>query len=251
MKEADYRKKIVTIGHVWFADHLYETKTDIAMFHGMNDSCLILGLGKYQNISKQSTLISDLSQDDATLWNVIKKNTKYEIRRAEKEGVTAKYYLGEELPEEMMVSFEQTYNQMYSSKGMSTVFNRELVGEYCKKSMIAFSIASYQDEPLVFHSYIFDDLHCRFYYSCSPFRDEKDMATLIGRMNRYLHWMDFKYFKGMGIREYDWGGINSIDEPNSIAQFKMAFGGTPVDRYNYIVGNSVKGRIAFLLKYRK
>ena len=32
----------------------------------------------------------------------------------------------------------------------------------------------------------------------------------------------------MGVKEYDWGGIASCDEPNGIDRFKMPFGG----RYN-------------------
>ncbi|WP_242886157.1 hypothetical protein [Faecalibacterium sp. BCRC 81149] len=34
--------------------------------------------------------------------------------------------------------------------------------------------------------------------------------------------------KEMGVKEYDWGGIASCDEPNGIDRFKMPFGG----RYN-------------------
>lgn len=251
MMEAVYRKSGLKISHVWFANNLIRTKSDVTLFHGMESpSQKINQGGYYEKVSRQSTLITDLSSDIEALWSSIKKNTRYEIRRAEKEGVTVRFYMGEELPNELMDSFERVYNQMYSSKGLISVFNRKLVNEYCEKGMIAFSIASFQDEPLVFHSYIYDESNCRFFYSCSPFRDEKEMASLIGRMNRFLHWEDFKFFKEHGIVEYDWGGINSIEEPNSIAQFKMAFGGAPIDRYNYIIANTIKGKIAYLIKYR-
>ena len=51
------------------------------------------------------------------------------------------------------------------------------------------------------------------------------------------------HFKTRGIEEYDWGGINSIDEHNDIARFKYAFGGEAIYRYNYTVANGLIGKI--------
>ena len=50
------------------------------------------------------------------------------------------------------------------------------------------------------------------------------------------------YFKEKGISEYDWGGINDLDQPNDIAKFKMSFGGVPVKYYNYLVSNTLLGK---------
>lgn len=216
------------------------------MIHGVGDSNH--SINDFCKIHEQPTLISDLSLTEDELLKRIKKNTKYEIRRAEKEGIVVNFYGASEITPDLLGQFKENYESMYASKGMKRSFNMDLVKAYIEKDMIYFSIAYYNEEPLVFHSYIVDSYHVRFFYSCSPFRSEPDIANLIGRMNRYLHWQDFMQFKKMGIVEYDWGGINSIDEPNSIAQFKFAFGGHPVIRYNYIIGRGLIGKL--LVKYK-
>ncbi len=86
------------------------------------------------------------------------------------------------------------------------------------KEMIHFSIAFYNEIPLVFHSYIIDDSHVRFFYSCSSFRQEREMSSIIGRMNRLLHWENMLFFKHKGICEYDWGRVSTVSKIQMILQ---------------------------------
>lgn len=204
----------------------------------------------------QHTLITDLTEDEESIYKKIRKNYRYEIRRVEKENVQLKFYSAKEMSEkkELMSSFATTYNQMYASKGINAKFNTPLVKEYMQKDAICFTIAYYNGEPLVFHSYIVDKHNARFFYSASPFREKKDVATIIGQMNKALHWFDIKTFRNMGIAQYDWGGIANPEEPNGIDQFKMGFGGKEKDYYNTIQGITFIGKIAVMmtkLKSRK
>ncbi len=247
MKSIIYKKHGISISHVWFSDKIEKQKSHLSIFHGMKSDDIPIDFSNSFKITPQSTLITDLSLTQDELWSKIKKNTRYEIRRAEKEGIEIKYYLGKETPRDILLSFEKVYNQMYKSKGKKTTFNKKIVEQYMKNEMIAFSIALYESEPLVFHSYIYDEDHTRFFYSCSPFRDEPEMANLIGRMNRLLHWNDFLWFKNMGVTEYDWGGINSDTNPDNIAKFKMSFGGVSTEKFNYSIGDSILGKLICII----
>ena len=157
----------------------------------------------------QHTLITDLTEEEESIYKRIRKNYRYEIRYIEKEDVQLQLYTASDMNKnrELFSKFIVTYNQMYSSNGMNVRFNRPLVEEYMKNNAICFSIGFYKGEPLVFHSYIIDEYNVRFFYSASPFREKKEMSTIIGQMNKALHWFDIKSFRKMGISQYDWGGI--------------------------------------------
>lgn len=242
MKSAIYRKYgLITIEHIWFADKIKKGNADISFYHEMEK--------KYtpdhdNQIKKRAfnTAVTDLTKDEEELWSLIKKNTKYEIRRSERESIEVNSYMGHEMPDELMMAFEKTYNEMYISKHMKHTFNKKLLKSYADNDMIYYTIASAFGEPLVFHSYITDGANARFYYSCSSFREKREIAALIGRMNRYLHWRDLLELKGLGIGQYDWGGISNKTNPNSIDTFKLAFGGELKDAINYIIPNTLKGR---------
>lgn len=252
MIEAASRKLGISFSHIWFADELQKRKTDISIFYGMSSPSLKINGERvyWQRSSKFSTLVTDLNQPEEEIWAALKKKTKYETKRAERDGVIVRYYSGHEIPEQLFTSFENTYNQMFSSKGMSHDLNRQLVKKFCDQGMIEFSIAFFNDEPLVYHSYIIDKRHTILLYSCSNYRDKKDtdLTSIIGRMNRNLHWSDIKFFKEKGVREYDWGGVDSINTPG-ITSFKMEFGGEPVVRYNYTIANTIVGKAACLIKF--
>lgn len=243
MKSAKYKKHgIINIEHTWFAENITSGAADVCFFHEIQKTN-VPDDKRYIKEREYNTAITDLTKTEEELWNLIKKNTRYEIRRAGKEGIKEISFLADELPDDMLVAFEKTYNNMYISKGMKNTFNKELVKSYMKSAMIWFSIALFEEEPLVFHSYIVDSIHARFFYSCSPFREQKEIATRIGMMNRYLHWSDMMQLKQMGVEKYDWGGISNFDMPNSIDRFKLSFGGERKMFYNYIVANTRLGKM--------
>lgn len=252
MVYADYKKWKITIGHLWFSTKfpVNEKKPSILYQHGCEEN--LKGFGIKSSI--QHTLITDLTVSEEDLYKKIRKNYRYEIRRAEKEGVELHYYSADEMKNkpELLNSFARTYNQMYADKNMSVSFNRKLIEAYMHKNGICFTVGFYQNEPLVFHSYIKDENHVRFFYSASPFRAQKELSNVIARMNKALHWHDLKKFKEMGIQLYDWGGIANPEQPNGIDEFKMGFGGAQKDYYNIIRGMNILTNLAmFVYKFRK
>lgn len=239
MVTCKYYKKGISINHVWFS----EKKGDIELknafinfVHGVPQN-FILNNGL---VRCQYSLITNLTESKEKLYQNIRKNFRYEIRRTNKENVTMRVFSAEDMMQksDLLQVFANTYNQMYADKGMKDTFNMPLVNAYIRNKSILFTIAYYEQEPLVFHSYIVDGLQCRFFYSTSPFRAEKELANEIGRMNKALHWHDLIWFKEHGFKKYDWGGINNPEVPNGIDNFKFGFGGELVLYNNIICGKN-------------
>lgn len=212
MVQYAYKKYFLTIRHGWFVDDyeqiLKEKKSDILICHGVDEE----NIRHFDVFSKQATLITDLTEDLDPIFSKFNKNYRYEIRRAEKENVEYKVYVADEMlkSKDIFEKFISTYNQMYKSKGMKTVFNTRQILSCIAVGCIVFTVAFHSGAPLVFHSYIFDKNNVRFYYSASPFRVQKEDSALIARMNKGLHWHDICLFKKSGISRYDWGGYKCL-----------------------------------------
>lgn len=249
MVKNTYIRKMMKIQNVWFADcQMIDTieneakgeDVDVLNLHGVHmDS-------HPEGWTEQYTFVTDLTLSEDDLLSQIRKNFKYEIRRNEKEAVSFKDYLNEDVLSEpsLLDIFEETYNQMYQDKGMSSTFNRKLMESYLREGQMIVTIGFFEDVPYVFHSYIYNSKNTRFFYSTSSFRHEKELAAVIGRMNKGLHWHDLLLFKRMGLSVYDWGGISCREATNGIDQFKAGFGGDLDCYYNKSIGISIKGKLA-------
>lgn len=203
--------------------------------------------GKNIQCHVQCSFINNLCDETENIWKGLTKTLRYEIKRSEKEAVRVEFINSVNLLENgntVLHDFSVMYRNMYLSKGMHAHIGMgELMG-YAKSGNLIVSVAYIDETPAVYHSYVFDETHCRLLHSCSLFREEeKEMQNAIGRANKYLHWRDILFFKEMGIIQYDWGGVSSFDNMNGIDTFKMAFGGEAVTYYNIHIACSMKQRI--------
>lgn len=254
MMTCNYSKRGIKINHVWFAKEIGDIKKGsaaITFAHGL-PQCQTAG---FCMIQEQYSLMTNLWEEEEELFKKIRKNFRYEIRRIEKEAITIRVFSSKEMEKEnaLLHSFADTYNQMYADKGIKATFNLPLINAYIKNNALLFTVAYYNQEPLVFHSYIIDGHQCRFFYSTSPFRAEKELANEIGRMNKALHWHDILWFKKNGYDIYDWGGITNPIEPDGIDNFKLGFGGKLVTYYNIVYGKNifVNGLLSVYGKFKK
>ena len=239
--------RFCTTEHVWF-ENVNEiprnTKSDVLIIHA-NNSIIDEELS-----SKQLSLISDLSSSLDELQ--ISKTVKNEINRSQRDGVSARMFDSFECSSNdiIMDQFKKTYHEMYESKDIQGRWlNDKEISSYINSNAFLLTVAYIDDEPSVFHSYVFDSFNARLLHSCSAFRTtEKEFRNAIGRANKYLHWQDFMFLKSKGIIKYDWGGIASIDNPNGIDKFKLAFGGTPVEYYNITKNNTLRSKMVKMLK---
>lgn len=235
MREFLVKNKHFTTKHIWFAtlDENIQSDCDRLLVHGFPEERKMIGKNPCTCVP-QETLFSDLTRTEEELWALTTKTVRNEINRSKRENVQVAIYSGKDISDELLRDFNKMYHEMYEEKeiyGHYLPINE--LKEYAAKDALVITTAEMDGNVVVYHSYIKDKEHSRFLHSCSEFR-VADNATrnAIGRANKYLHWNDWLWFKEMGIREYDWGGISSYDTPNGIDKFKKSFGGDYRKYYN-------------------
>ncbi len=188
------------------------------------------------------TLVSDLREDEETILSHYTKNCRYEVRRAPREGVVCSYRCGREITEQDTITFTDFFEQFWASKGVSYREKgkcRAMIRQYAAAGAFAITTASIGDQILVYHTYIVGGKWVRLYQSASQFRAGGSVTTnVIGFANRYLHYQDMLFFKGLGKERYDWGGAGTGEDVESITRFKESFGG---ERATYYNGGEVRG----------
>ena len=176
------------------------------------------------------TFVVDLTQNIDDIFSNIKKNTKYEIKRASRDGIKFELHNSIEY-------FVDYYNKFASTKNLSAL-NIDNI-EVFKENILVTKATNEDGEIYVMHSYIYDKeiKNVRLFHSASFYEsDDKKIRNLIGMANRFLHFEDMKYFKENGFEIYDFGGYayNTIDKHlQNINDFKAAFGGVSTQQSNY------------------
>jgi hypothetical protein len=150
------------------------------------------------------------------------KNVRYEIRRADGEGLAWETGVG-------LASFAEYHDAFARDKGFHGVGPARL--ESFGHALVL-TRALKDGRTLSQHAYVVDreEGRARFLYSSSG-RFEGSDTALVGRANRWCHWQDMLHLRGLGIRTYDLGGIaEGVDDPAllGINDFKQRFGGKTV-----------------------
>lgn len=253
MVDFTFNRKIFKIREMAFTSikNINPKKCDVIYLHS-SDSEDLSG-NKRVLAQMQYTLVNDLDIQTDELTANIKKNCRYEIRRAEKEGAKVTVY--DEYNTDIINSFEKTYNTMFVTKGLSLVFNRNLVTVGLHVGQLIITCCEIETYPndVVYHAYLVDGKTVVLMYSASPLWDnnDKEKANCIGRMNKYLHYKDMEYFKNSGYSTYEWGGIGDPENPGGIDKFKAEFGGSVKKYCNYLIPKSLFGQLyVYLVKRR-
>ncbi len=235
---------------IWFEVPKELPKCDYVLLYGVAET----DIGKINKISSkvaQSTLCTDLAEDENVIFSKFSSTVRNEINRSEKDGVKTIIFESSELKQnrETVEAFSEMYSAMYKEKGMKESLNINELNSYIENGDLLLTAVYTDNTPLIFHSYIKNGQNARLLHSCSEFRvSDKGMRNFIGRANKYLHWTDMLYLKSEGVTNYDWGGIHSFEEPNGIDKFKMAFGGERKEYYNLWVYKSLKAKIYNFIK---
>ncbi len=167
------------------------------------------------------TQLIDLTKSEELLLQSMKKNTCYEIRRADKDGVAF-------TEETDLEKFRKFYNLFAHIKSLPALHAHHLASI---GSALRVTRAEIAHETLVMHAYLADpeSSRARLFLSASAIGGSD--KSLCGRANRGLHWYDMKFFKIRDYAVYDMGGIamgNGNDSTRGIDHFKTGFGGTTV-----------------------
>jgi hypothetical protein len=241
-----YSRGPLRLAQLWFDESLESKGVDIVTY-----------LQREEPISggtslPKHTIIVDLTLETAVLLANIKKDTRYDIRRAEtRDGL--RYKICREPSAEALSAFCCFYNAFADHKRLHRVSELELSRMRTQRGLQLSTVLDAQGQPLVWHSYGCVRGRARLLQSASHFRlaASSETRNLLARANRYLHWRDMLHFKAEGYHTYDLGGWycgSSDRELLQINKFKEEFGGRVVLNYNCEVGLTLVGKAALRLR---
>ena len=242
-----------SISEIWYNRNIIPSKkTDILFFKFVDKI-----LDKAWFIENLFTLEINLSQSEDTIFSFIRKNTKYEIKRAlTKDNIKCETFLFFDKKDLNKVNqYLDFYNKFADSKNRSHLSFSD-VEQFYNTDTLCIRQATTEDnsEILCMHAYLLADGRSRLLQSSSHFRDfdNPDFRNLNARANRLLHWDDIQYFKNLGISCYDFGGWyggTELKEQILINQFKESFGGIKKQEYSYIIPVTIKGYFYILIRF--
>jgi len=199
------------------------------------------------------TIILDLNLDAGQLHSRFKRDTRYDIRRAEGQD-QLDYDCRNGGDEGVFRQFCDYYDAFAIQKAQPKV-NRTWLALLADEDALALSrVSDSTGETLVWHAYHRSPHRVTLFYSASLFRKFASSAqrNKVGRANRYHHWQDMQRFKGEGISVYDLGGWYPGDrdlERLRINKFKEEFGGEIVK--NFICERALTTRAKLFLGARR
>lgn len=198
------------------------------------------------------TQVIDLTADRDKLFTTMSSNTRYKIKRAEREGLVPSVIKNPSIDD--LSRFANFFNAFARHKDLPPCNIKKMRALNGANGILLASISNQNGELLCSHAYVKDDeaSRLRLLYSASHYRAAADSSerNLIGRANRLLHWHEISTFKDLGFKDYDLGGIpidDSDPEKNAIARFKKEFGGTEVTEYSGFIPGTPLGRLALAI----
>lgn len=239
--ESKGKRKLISAFIYFMENEIPNTDADIINY--MAVASVPDKLKKSISIESQRTLVSDLKETENVLFSKIQPRMRSAIRKADKENIKYRYFNYDKIDDDVIQKISNVYCKMYKSKGMDVDSPEMSIRDRIDAKAILITEAYVSDISLVYHAYVYDEKHTRLLYSCSDFRNEQDIEILIGLANKSLHWHDMKMFKEQGVEMYDWGGVNSFDEPNGIDVFKMKFGADRKIFYNIIQNKTLLAKL--------
>jgi hypothetical protein len=166
---------------------------------------------------------------DAVLNGMKGKSCRREIRHAEKMLGRVAIEIGSEKANH---DFLTVYNNFTRAKGLPELHVRWIQenSAHCETFVL------YLDgEALCSHLLLRDPETSivRPLYSGSRRLESPQHAAACGALNRYLHWQEMQRYYTQGFMYFDFGGVSHLGE--SIARFKLSFGGTVLPQYFYLL----------------
>ncbi len=172
------------------------------------------------SIQPRESLILDISRSETELMTAMHPKTRYNIKRAEKHGVVATLFQGDERNARFAV-FWDLLSATAKRDGFrihAENYYRKLLALRAGDFQTFLAIAFLNEKPL---AAIIIGLHgdrAIYLHGASSSDERNVMAPYL------LHWAAIGEMKKRGVREYDWWGIDEKRWPG-ITRFKRGFGG--------------------------
>lgn len=230
----DRKILLYNIKEVHFSDYPHDIEgCDFLKFHYCKKKVNAKGF----SCQKEITSIIDLTQDLDKIWQDFdKKNVKYQIKRAQKDGI--KIHINENYSQ-----FFKMYRSFIQKKGIKSIFDVFGVGSITFESMKKYGTlftAGYDGEIINGTLYLIDNSNMRSWIGASKrLEADKKKASKVGIADRLMDWEAMQYAKEKGVKEFDLGGLWSEEEAEKdenkkgINSYKLRYGGKIVTKYSY------------------
>jgi hypothetical protein len=242
-----YQKKLLRIAEYWNGEEPEAVRVDLLRCFQQAQPLAGMICRPFH------TILIDLKCELPDLFSQMKRDTRYEIRRAgNQDQLTCEWYNARD--PQAFESFCDYYDDFAEGKGQPGL-NRSWLSLLARAGALTVSrVCNGTDEPLVWHVYHCSSERATLLYSASLFRkfDTSAIRNRIGRANRFHHWQDMQHFKARDIEVYDLGGWYEGDsdvERLRINHFKEEFGGEIVK--NYICERALTVRAKLFLRARR
>ena len=235
-----YRKARLRVAEFFFDERETPAEADIVRYQFRTQP--IAGCRSHDFHS----LCLDLSRGADALFAAMRKETRYEIRRASREGLAHEFAPRPDA--DWMAAFYDFYDCFADSRRLLRV-NRTRVEALAGQGMFSLSRISAGDgRVLVWHAYLRSGGRACLMHSASFFRaGDNGEAALVSRANRFHHWADIERFRSEGLAIYDFGGWYAGHEDAGklrVNRFKESFGGEAVHEYSADRANTWRGAAA-------
>lgn len=180
-----------------------------------------------------TTMCIDLCRSTDALWSDVRKSTRKTIRRVERQAEDIRIAHNEPKAD---MDFLEVYNSFVRLSGHAKPMSRvrfEELREFTDRFVVY-----YAGQPVVAHILLNDSKsgRVRGLYLASRRLEDPGQGRLYADLSRYLRWYEIEYYKQLGARSYDLGGIR-LD--GSQAAFKQSFGGDVVVEYDHMYAGAV------------
>jgi len=169
--------------------------------------------------------------DNESMLAAMHQKTRYNIRQAEKAGVSIRFDQSEEAVTALLGLLEQTSERANIRLHPSTYYPtmlRELGGAVGESGRlrVEVALAEYHGQPVAGALLAWWGTTCIYLHGGSNYEQRSLMAPHL------LHWTAMQRARDAGCATYDMGGVAPEDEPNhawaGISRFKRGFGGQTI-----------------------
>jgi hypothetical protein len=185
------------------------------------------GLPPPTHSERVRTMFIDLSGDRNELWRKLKKGCRYDIRRAESDGVLCDVTCAPSTAD--LRDFVAEANDLYARKRIK-VLPLEFYLRAAARGELLFSRAHREGQTLSAHVHLIRGEIALLLSSISLLHGRSPaQRQCAGRANRLNHWRDMLALKEMGCAMLDLGtyaetGAEDRPENQSLKAFKLEFG---------------------------
>jgi lipid II:glycine glycyltransferase (peptidoglycan interpeptide bridge formation enzyme) len=184
------------------------------------------GTRKAPEVQRKSNWVLDLNHSKEEILAGMKQKTRYNIRLAQKKGVTVSVSDDLDHLDQFFVLAQETAERN-EIKTHPKEYYKKMIDVLAKSEMVKFYVAEYKKKVLAINLILTFGKTITYLHGGSTSEHRNVMAPYL------LHWQAIQDAKENGIKHYDFGGVSPQNEPNhkwaGISRFKIGFGGYQIE----------------------